>query len=145
MLARASLTAARAAPPTDPAPAARTRVDPNEPYLYCSSPGPAAYYPQGFANPARHPTPPAAAFRGRPKDYDAIPASRLHDKVAVGTYDVVNPAGSPAHAMRCRGRSSPSAAFGRGARVLLVGSTIAAGQQAIVFNDMRATPFRPWQ
>ena len=61
-------------------------------------------------------------------------------------YDVACHPGRAAHAMRCaRGRSAPAAVFGRGPRVLLKGSGIAAGRQGLVFNDLRTTPHRDWQ
>lgn len=111
-----------------------------EEYTYCASPGPAAYSPRGFANPARHPAAPSPTMIGRPASPPAT------DSGPGFIYDVATHPGRAAYAMRCaRGRSSPAAVFGRGARVLLAGTTISAGRQGLVFNDLRTTPHRDWQ
>ena len=109
-------------------------------YTYCASPGPAAYSPQGFANPARHPAAQGPTMAGR------LPLPAPANGGAGFAYEVASHPGRAAHAMRCaRGRSAPSAVFGRGPRVLLAGTTIAAGRQGLVFNDLRTTPHRDWQ
>ncbi len=115
-----------------------------EEYPFCASPGPAAYRPQGFADPSRHPAAPAPSLTGRPTR-PPVGSEPAPGGPAPGAYHVAGHPGRPAAAMRCaRERSAPAAVFGRGARVLLVGAAAAAGRQGLVFNDMRATPYRDW-